>query len=199
VRIHFSKTGYACFISHVDLPMLFGRSARRAGLVPEQTQGFSPHPKLALCPPLPVGVIGVGEPADFWFAAWGDISLDRWREFLPDGVDISDARETDGPALNKLCQAASYSFEPLISVEPARIAETLEPALRESEAFLAAYAEGREAVIVASDLERCGVSFMVRTLVESGVVSGWGDLSTARLAVGRWSADERRVNPLTED
>jgi radical SAM-linked protein len=199
VRIHFAKTGYACFISHIDLPMVFGRAARRAGLLMEQTQGFSPHPRLALCPPLPVGVMGAGEPADFWFLAWERDSLDRWRDSMPSGIEITDAREVDGLSLNKLCSAAEYSFEPLHGADPVRVAEVLGSALRDKEAFLAASVRGGEAIISASDLERCGPSFMVRQLVETSVVSGWSDLSIVRTAVGRWSTNNSRVVPVMED
>jgi radical SAM-linked protein len=196
VRIHFSKTGYACFISHIDLPMLFSRAARRAGLTAEQTQGFSPRPKLALCPPLPVGVVGVSEPADFWFARWDDDSLGRWRTFLPPGIDIASAIEVDGPSLNKLCGAASYSIEPLARVETGRISEVLERSLSETGELLEARVSGKEIVVAVSDLERCGPSLMVKLLVESAVVSGWSDLSIARTAVGRWNSEESRVVPL---
>jgi hypothetical protein len=199
VRIHFSKSGYACFISHLDLPMLFGRAARRAGLRAEMTLGFSPHPKLALCPPLPVGVIALNEPADFWFVEWDGDSLANWRESLPRGIDILDAREVDGSSLNKLCAAASYSIEPLSGAEPSAIAEVLKIALAQMGAFLRAEARGCDALIAANDLERCGPSFMVRRLCESNVVVGWGDLSIVRTAVGGWNEEEARVIPLTED
>jgi hypothetical protein len=199
LRIHFSKSGFACFISHLDLPMLFGRAARRAGLKAEMTQGFSPHPRLALCPPLPVGVVAVSEPADFWFEAWNSGFVQRWNEMLPTGIWILDAYEVDGPSLNKLCTAASWSIEPLSGAEPGAIAEVLAPALDEMGALLRAEALGSEAVVAAGDLERCGPSFMVKRLRDAGVVSGWSDLSIARTAVGRWSDEEGRVIPLTED
>ncbi|MDR3321541.1 MAG: TIGR03936 family radical SAM-associated protein, partial [Synergistaceae bacterium] len=164
LRIHFSKSGFACFISHLDLPMLFGRAARRAGLRAEMTQGFSPHPRLALCPPLPVGVIALSEPADFWFEAWDGDSLSRWGEALPPGIEILDAREVDGLSLNKLCSAASWSIESLFGVEPAAIAEVLASALGEMGALLRAEARGGTAFVAAGDLERCGPSFMVKRL-----------------------------------
>jgi hypothetical protein len=202
VRIHFSKTGYACFIPHVDLPMLFWRSARRAGLVPEMTQGFSPHPRLALCPPLPVGVVGDREPADFWFAGWDETSLMRWGKSLPTGIEITDAHEItsrDALSLNKLCTAASYSFEPTRGADPAMIAEVLESALRGTGTFLGASVSSGVAMVTASDLERCGASFMVKRLAESGVISGWSELAITRTAVGRWSEDAGKVIPLTEE
>jgi hypothetical protein len=201
IRIHFAKTGYACFISHLDLPMLFSRAARRAGLVPELTQGFSPHPRLVLCPPLPVGTVGVNEPADFWFAEWGEGTLARWRDFLPRGIDITDAREIaddNTPSLNKLCTAASYMFEPLAGADPEAIADILESALRENGAFLAASVTPGAVLVASCDLERSGLSFMVKRLAESGAVSGWGGLAITRMAVGSWNEEAGRVISLTE-
>jgi hypothetical protein len=165
----------------------------------EQTQGFSPHPKLALCPPLPVGVIGIAEPAEFWFAEWGDRSLEAWRRFLPRGIDISEAREVDGPSLNKLCAAAVYSIEPNMGFDPAAIAECLELALEEKGILLGAEVSGGSAILSLSGLDCYGPSYMVKSLVESSVVSGWSDLSITRTAVGRWSEEAKTVIPLTAD
>lgn len=200
VRIHFAKRGYACFISHLDLPMLFSRAARRAGLVPELTQGFSPHQRLALCHPLPVGTVGANEPADFWFAEWGEGSLEKWRKSLPVGIDITDARlPADGDAsLNKLCTAALYAFEPLAGADTGAIADILASALRENGAFLASSVTPGAAEIASCDLERSGLSFMVKSLVKSGAVSGWGDVAITRMAIGSWNEEAGRVISLTE-
>jgi hypothetical protein len=204
VRIHFLKKGYACFVSHVDLPMLFWRAARRSGFVPEMTRGFSPHPRLALGPPLPVGVVGLREPADFWFAEWradGSKSLDAWRQSMPRGVEILGASEVDanGVSLNKLCRAAEYVIEPVKPGMSEDIADTLAEALRGANALHGARISGNEVILSVGDLEQSGASWMVRTLTESGIVSGWGDLFITRTAVGRWSDDESRVVPLTEE
>lgn len=199
IRIHFSKRGLACFISHTDLPMLFGRAARRAALSLEQTQGFSPHPRLALGPPLPVGVIGLKEPADFWFTDWDDGSFERWRSFLPQGIDIVAAQIVDGPSLNKLCTAAVYLLEPTGNANPEDIGEVLKNALWEQNALLSVEVSKKEVHVASCDLERCGPSFMVRSLVASGVIFGWDELAIARLTLGRWDPMKMAVMPLLED
>ena len=67
IRFIFEKRGFACFVRHVELPQLFGRIARRAGLRVGLTQGMSPHPHIVMGPALPVGVISLYETAEIWF------------------------------------------------------------------------------------------------------------------------------------
>ncbi len=199
LRIHFSKRGYACFISHIDLPMLFGRAARRAGLRPERTQGFSPHPRLALAPPLPVGVVGLCEPADFWFESWDDDSFDRWRAHMPDGVELLAARVVDGVSLHKLCRAASYTIEPLNGADVGEVVRVLGEYLREANVLLDIGADEARVLVSANDLEQYGASRMVSKLVESGLIGGWSDVAITRVAVGGWDDEHRKVIPLTGD
>ncbi len=199
IRIRFSKTGLACFISHTDLPMLFGRAARRAGLKPELTQGFSPHPRLVLAPPLPVGVVGLREPADFWFEAWDGESFSLWRDKMPRGVALLSAEAVanpDGPSLTKLCAAASYRIASNAGVPAEKIAGALETPLRASDALLDISTGGDETTLAVRDLERNGPSGMVRTLKEAGLVSEWSELAVVRTAVGGWDGAGRRVVPV---
>jgi len=66
-RVYYQKLGLLRFISHLDwMRMLF----RRIAVLELQTvftQGFSPHPKVSLSPPLPVGVEGLNEFFDISF------------------------------------------------------------------------------------------------------------------------------------
>ena len=193
LRIHFSKRGYACFISHIDLPILFSRAARRAGLRPEQTQGFSPHPRTALGPPLPVGVVGLDEPADFWFLDWGETSVEDWGRAMPEGLAILDAREVDGVSLHKLCQAAEYLVRPLIEVSLPEMALALAAAMGETGPVLDIAEQEGEIRLVVSDIERSSASKMVKGLVAAGLICGWGDLAIVRAGVGLWDHDNKQV------
>jgi len=66
-RVHYQKLGLLRFISHLDwMRMLFRRIAI-LNLNTVFTQGFSPHPKVSLSPPLPVGVEGLDEYFDISF------------------------------------------------------------------------------------------------------------------------------------
>jgi hypothetical protein len=199
IRISFSKLGRAVFTPHVDLPILFTRAARRAGIPMEYTQGFSPHPKTVLGPPLPVGVSGLGEPAEFWFVRWDEVFFKSWKESMPDGFRILSAKEADGAPLTKLCTAASYIIEPLNGASAEDIRRVLDGEFSGLGTLLSIGADERRASISVTDLERSGASRMVKALVSSGTVSGWRDLSFVRTAVGRWDACARRTAPLTEE
>ncbi len=68
-RVYYQKLGLLRFISHLDwMRMLFRRIAILE-LKTVFTQGFSPHPKVSLSPPLPVGVEGFNEYFDISFNA----------------------------------------------------------------------------------------------------------------------------------
>lgn len=68
-RIYYQKVGMLRFISHLDwMRMLFRRIAM-LDLQTVFTQGFSPHPKVSLSPPLPIGVEGLREFFDMSFKA----------------------------------------------------------------------------------------------------------------------------------
>ncbi|MEK7281555.1 MAG: TIGR03936 family radical SAM-associated protein, partial [Chloroflexota bacterium] len=49
------------FLSHLELMRLWERAMIRAGVPLAYSQGFSPHPRLSLACPLPVGVTAEGE------------------------------------------------------------------------------------------------------------------------------------------
>lgn len=55
-RIHYRKTGLLRYISHLDWMRMLFRIVAKTELDTVFTQGFSPHPKVSLAPPLPLGV-----------------------------------------------------------------------------------------------------------------------------------------------
>jgi radical SAM family uncharacterized protein/radical SAM-linked protein len=66
-RIYYSKSGVLRFISHLDWMRMLFRLIGQASLQTVFTQGFSPHPKASLCPPLPLGVESACEYVDLSF------------------------------------------------------------------------------------------------------------------------------------
>ena len=65
LRLLFTKTGEAVWMSHLDLMRLFQRAFKRAGLPLTHTQGFNPRPSVSIALPLSVGVESVCELLDF--------------------------------------------------------------------------------------------------------------------------------------
>ena len=64
VRIFFSKTGRAKYISHLDTVMTVTRAVRRCGMPIWYTEGFNPRPYLDFPRALPLGAEGLNEPLD---------------------------------------------------------------------------------------------------------------------------------------
>ncbi|WP_087368047.1 TIGR03936 family radical SAM-associated protein [Cloacibacillus sp. An23] len=196
IRILFEKRGFFVFVNHMDLPVVFSRAARRAGLVQEFTQGFSPHPRISLAPPLAIGVEGLAEPADFWFDEWDENSSERWSSALPDGLKILKWAEADGVSLAKLAQTALYRVRGASSQFGEREAAVLADEAGRIDALLDCRVEDGAVMLAVRDLEHCGAGLFVKALASAGIVSGWGGLRMERLAVGLWNEDKRSVVPL---
>jgi radical SAM-linked protein len=60
-RVFYSKMAELRFVPHLDLMRMLFRLVRRNLAPVAYTQGFNPHPKLSLGPPLPLGVEGENE------------------------------------------------------------------------------------------------------------------------------------------
>ncbi|GHU46127.1 hypothetical protein FACS1894120_2350 [Clostridia bacterium] len=65
VRVRYGKTGFARFISQLDMYKLFLPAFRRADISARYTAGFNPQLYLAFAFPLPTGVSGECEYLDF--------------------------------------------------------------------------------------------------------------------------------------
>ncbi|MDD4223422.1 MAG: TIGR03960 family B12-binding radical SAM protein [Candidatus Cloacimonetes bacterium] len=66
-RLWYAKEGILRFISHLDWMRMLFRLIGQLPLETVFTQGFSPHPRVSLCPPLPLGVASVCEYCDLSF------------------------------------------------------------------------------------------------------------------------------------
>lgn len=64
IRIFFSKTGEAAYISHLDLQRVMARALRRSGLPVWYSQGFNPHIYMSFALPLPLMQQSVAETMD---------------------------------------------------------------------------------------------------------------------------------------
>lgn len=90
VRLNFSKTGRAIYISHLDINRMMTRAVRRAKLPMWYTEGFNPHPYLTFALPLSLGQSSDCEYMDIRIE--GDITDEEIKErlnaVLPEGVKI---------------------------------------------------------------------------------------------------------------
>ena len=64
VRVWFTKTGRAKYISHLDLNRCMTRAVQHAKIPLWYTEGFNPHPFLTFALPLSLGIDGVRESMD---------------------------------------------------------------------------------------------------------------------------------------
>lgn len=195
LRIHFAKRGNICFVPHVEMPPLLCRSARRAGLDLTFTEGMSPHPHVTLGPPLPIGVVGLEEPAELWFDNWATDKLDTWRSVLPEGLSIVRAQVIEeGKALSRLCKASRQLIFPRREGVLDEFAQVLGEELGEKDAILSQTVVDGALNVTMGDPNRYGPGAVVKALTRAGRIEGWADLFIVRLLVGDW--DGERVVPL---
>ena len=112
VLLRFSKEGDASYLSHHDLMRLFERALRRAGLPVRMTQGFNPHPRMAILLALPLGVEADDEPVRLELEppqAPAHVQA-RLGAQLPDGIRLLSARELS-PGAKPRVVAVAYEAE----------------------------------------------------------------------------------------
>lgn len=195
IRIIFEKRGLITFLNHMDLPELFSRAARRAGLIPELTKGFSPHPRISFGPSLVSGVEGLAEPAEFWFGNWDCGSAEQWNKKLPLGLKILKYTEVDGPALAKLADSAQYIIEGAWTPLTEKAYLVLKTETEKSGVLYRSSFDSGVIRLCIGDLGHCGAGNLVQTLVGAGL-NGWPELRITRSNVGRWSAEKQSILPL---
>jgi radical SAM-linked protein len=66
LRIKFSRGPEVKFISHLDIIRLWQRAFNRAGIEIAYSTGFTPHPRISLAAPLPLGVTSEAELMDMF-------------------------------------------------------------------------------------------------------------------------------------
>ena len=95
VRIVFSKTGRAKYVSHLDLVRAMTRAVRRADIPLWYTEGFNRHPYLTFAAPLSLGYEGLRETMDIRMEE--DFPFDelvaRLNAVLPDGLTALSAAD----------------------------------------------------------------------------------------------------------
>ena len=95
LRMRFSKTSRAIYISHLDLMHTLQRAFSRAGYELKYSEGYNPHPIISIALPLSVGTSSVCEILDFKLK--GDMDLaefsSRLTSALPEGIEVIEVYE----------------------------------------------------------------------------------------------------------
>ena len=95
LRLRFSKTGRAVYISHLDLMHTMQRAFSRAGYELKYSEGFNPHPQISIALPLSVGAESVCEIMDFRLRQDADPKEipARLTAVMPEGIDVTECYE----------------------------------------------------------------------------------------------------------
>ena len=95
LRLRFEKTGRAVYISHLDLMHTMQRAFNRAGLPLKYSEGFNPHPQIAIALPLSVGTASLCEIMDFKLKSEETPDLaalpERLTAVMPEGIAVTEA------------------------------------------------------------------------------------------------------------
>ncbi len=143
LRLRFSKTGKAIYISHLDLMRTMQRSFARAELRFKYSEGFNPHPQMSVLLPLGVGCASVCELMDFTLTE--DVPpeeiVSRLSRALPEGLTPLD------------CYAPERKVKELKFL---RISGVFEYGSRPAEPMCAGLTEyfGREAIVITKRTKR---------------------------------------------
>lgn len=130
LRLKFGRGEELKFLSHLDLMRLWERALRRAGLPLAYSEGFTPHPRIALAAPLSVGVTSEAELMDVFLSRWiaPDSFVAQAKKQLPQGLDLPEAWPVglNIPSLQSQVRFAEYKVE--VDTEKAR--QEVESAVR---------------------------------------------------------------------
>lgn len=95
LRMRFSKTGRAIYISHLDLMAMMQRAFSRADSRLKYSEGFNPRPQISIALPLSVGCASLCEIMDFQLLEVVDITTlpARLNAVMPEGVEVLEVYE----------------------------------------------------------------------------------------------------------
>jgi radical SAM-linked protein len=129
LRIKFSRGPQIKFISHLDITRLWQRAFNRAGIEIAYSTGFTPHPRLSLAAPLPLGVTSEAELMDVFIVKGvaPHFFVSAVNQQLPPGMSVDKVYPIafDLPSLQSQISRADYKVEVETRKGPADIAETV--------------------------------------------------------------------------
>lgn len=128
LSIAFAVSGAARYVGGLDMGRTWVRALRRLRLPLAYSFGFSPHPRVSLAAPLPVGFAAEHEWVEVYLDARVDLA-DVARQLpaqLPPGLSVRGVEELplNAPPLASRIQAADYAVQ-FLDPPPADLAERL--------------------------------------------------------------------------
>ena len=188
-RFIYSKRHGACFVPHIALAQIFSRSARRAGLELEMTQGFSPRAKISFCPELPAGVVALNECVDMFFQnlANHDLDLiDGMNASLPEGFNISRVifPDDESPSLGKLCKHAEYLLRSFKCDNLIQHAKNFY-----SDSLIKSECQGEWTRIILSEPAQNPIGGLVKNMINENIINGWHEINIVRVSIGKYNPE----------
>ena len=196
-RFIYSKRHGACFVPHIALAQIFSRSARRAGIELEMTQGFSPRAKISFGPELPAGVVALNECVDM-FLLLQDLNnhnnlIDDMNNSLPEGFSISRVifPDEDSPSLGKLCRHAEYLLRSSNL--------TCEDLIQHAKNFYNASiikSENQDSWlrIILSEPAQNPIGGLVKNMISENIINGWHEINIVRVSIGKYNHESDKVS-----
>ncbi len=129
LRIRFCRGEEVKFISHLDLMRFWQRALQRAGVELAYSEGFSPHPRISLAVPLPIGVTSEAELMDIVCAKWVSphFFTSAVGQQLPPGIKILQVYQV-GEAVPSLQSQVGFA-EYRVTIEAEREPKEIESAI----------------------------------------------------------------------
>lgn len=121
LRVIYSKSKEAIYLSHLDMLRVFETSLARAGILVEHTNGFNPRPELVFAHPLSVGIESTGEIFEVNLVEKLEIPyfIREINKVLPSGVTVLSAEYVSEDEKNIMSRvyAATYVIDLVYSDE----------------------------------------------------------------------------------
>ena len=125
LRIKFSRGPEIKFISHLDIVRLWQRAFNRAGIEIAYSTGFTPHPRISLAAPLPLGVTSEAELMDIVIVKGvaPQFFVSALNQQLPPGLRVDKVFPISAelPSLQSQITKAEYKVELETATGPADI------------------------------------------------------------------------------
>ncbi|MCD6568054.1 MAG: DUF2344 domain-containing protein [Dehalococcoidia bacterium] len=148
LRLSFGRGEEVKFISHLDIVRFWERALRRARVPLMYSQGFAPHPHIAIAAPLPVGVTSEAELMDVWLNRWmpPQSFLMGVRAQLLQGFEVFDAWQVaqSAPSLQSMVTFAEYRLVVSGEMEEQEVEGAIQSLLQSEELHWHYIREGKE-------------------------------------------------------